>query len=146
MRLQISGKDAASSLPATPASKAAGSPCGWQAKARVRGYALDPSSDPNFFAAASIAEVVDDDRGDIRDYPKLEASLVDFQPEVVFHLAAQPLLRRSYADPLGTYSTNVMGTANLLEAVRKSPGVRAVLCVTTDKCYQNREWVAIPRK
>ena len=108
--------------------------------ARVRGYALDPSTVPNLFDLADVADVLDDDRGDIRDYPKLEASLVDFEPEVVFHLAAQPLLRRSYADPLGTYSTNVMGTANLLEAVRKSPGVRAVVCVTTDKCYQNREW------
>lgn len=106
----------------------------------VRGYALDPSTEPNLFTDARVAEVLDDDRGDIQDYPKLEASLVDFEPEVVFHLAAQPLLRRSYADPLGTYGTNVMGTANLLEAVRKSPSVRAVVCITTDKCYQNREW------
>jgi CDP-glucose 4,6-dehydratase len=108
--------------------------------AKIRGYALDPSTQPNLFNGARISDVLDDDRGDIRDYPKLEASLVDFEPEVVFHLAAQPLLRRSYSDPLGTYSTNVMGTANLLEAVRKSPSVRAVVCVTTDKCYQNREW------
>jgi len=99
--------------------------------AQVRGYSLDTSTEPNLFTAASIAEVLDDDRGDIRDYPKLEASLVDFQPEVVFHLAAQPLLRRSYSDPLGTYSTNVLGTANLLEAVRKFSGVRAVVCVTS---------------
>lgn len=106
----------------------------------VRGYALDPATQPNLFTAARVADMLDDDRGDIQDYPKLEASLVDFEPEVVFHLAAQPLLRRSYADPLGTYGTNVMGTANLLEAVRKSPSVRAVVCVTTDKCYQNREW------
>jgi CDP-glucose 4,6-dehydratase len=108
--------------------------------AKVRGYALDPSTEPNLFMLASVADVVDDDRGDIQDYPKLEASLTDFEPEVIFHLAAQPLLRRSYADPLGTYGTNMMGTVNLLEAVRKSPGVRAVVCVTTDKCYQNREW------
>lgn len=108
--------------------------------ARIRGYALDPATEPNLFTLASIAAVLDDDRGDIRDYPKVEASLVDFEPEVVFHLAAQPLLRRSYADPLGTYGTNVMGTANLLEAVRKSPSVRAVVSVTTDKCYVNREW------
>lgn len=108
--------------------------------AKLRGYSFDPATEPNLFTAASIAEVLEDDRGDIRDYHKLKASLVDFRPEVVFHLAAQPLLRRSYSDPLGTYSTNVMGTANLLEAVRKTPGVRAVLCVTTDKCYQNREW------
>lgn len=108
--------------------------------AQLRGYSLDPSTEPNLFAAASIAEVLDDHRGDIRDYPKLEATLVDFQPEVVFHLAAQPLVRQSYSDPLGTYSTNVMGTANLLEAVRKSSSVRAVVLITTDKCYQNREW------
>jgi CDP-glucose 4,6-dehydratase len=109
--------------------------------ARIRGFALDPSTEPNFFQAASVANVLDDDRGDIRDYPKLEGSLLDFAPEVVFHLAAQPLLRRSYIDPLGTYGTNVMGTANLLEAVRKSSSVRAVVVVTTDKCYQNHEWI-----
>ena len=108
--------------------------------AKIRGYALDPGTEPNLFTEADVSDVLDDDRGDIRDYPKLEASLVEFEPEVVFHLAAQPLLRRSYADPLGTYSSNVMGTANLLEAVRKSPSVRAVVCVTTDKCYINREW------
>jgi CDP-glucose 4,6-dehydratase len=108
--------------------------------AKIRGYALDPITEPNLFTNARVSDILDDDRGDIQDYPKLEASLVDFEPEVVFHLAAQPLLRRSYADPLGTYGTNVMGTANLLEAVRKSASVRAVVCVTTDKCYQNREW------
>ena len=111
-----------------------------QKGARIRGYALDPATEPNFFTAASVADILDDDRGDVQDYPKLEASLVDFEPEVVFHLAAQPLLRRSYAEPLTTYGTNVMGTVNLLEAVRKAPSVRAVVCVTTDKCYQNREW------
>jgi CDP-glucose 4,6-dehydratase len=108
--------------------------------AKIRGYALDPATEPNLFTDARVSDVLDDDRGDIQDYPKLEASLVDFEPEVVFHLAAQPLLRRSYADPLGTYGTNTMGTANLLEAVRKTPSARAVVCVTTDKCYQNREW------
>jgi len=108
--------------------------------AQVRGFALDPSTEPNLFTLASVAGVLEDDRGDVRDYSKLETSLTDFEPEVVFHLAAQPLLRRSYADPLATYSTNVMGTANLLEAVRKCPSVRSVVCVTTDKCYVNREW------
>ena len=106
----------------------------------IRGYSLDPSTQPNLFTIASVADILDDDRGEIRDYSKLETSLTRFEPEVVFHLAAQPLVRRSYSDPLGTYATNVMGTANLLEAVRKSPSVRAVVCVTTDKCYQNREW------
>ena len=105
----------------------------------IRGYALDPFTEPNLFTVASVSSVLDDDRGDIRDYPKLEASIVDFAPEMVFHLAAQPLVRRSYADPLGTYETNVMGTANVLEAVRNTPSVRAVVCVTTDKCYENLE-------
>jgi len=109
--------------------------------AEVRGYALDPSTEPNLFTAASVSDSIEDERGDIRNYAQLEASLTDFAPEVVFHLAAQPLVRRSYADPLGTYATNVMGTANLLEATRKCSTVRAVVCVTTDKCYQNQEWV-----
>ena len=108
--------------------------------ARIRGYALDPSTDPNLFTAASVATILDDIRGDIRDYSKLEASMMDFAPEVVFHLAAQPLVRRSYLDPLGTYATNVMGTIHVLEAIRKTPSVRAVVCITTDKCYQNQEW------
>lgn len=109
--------------------------------ARIRGYALDPPTQPDLFTAASVATVLEDIRGDIRDYPRLEASISEFGPEVVFHLAAQPILRRSYADPLGTYSTNVMGTAHLLEAVRKTSTVRAVVCISTDKCYQNQEWV-----
>lgn len=115
----------------------------WLAKqgAQVRGYALDPSTEPNLFTAAGIASIVDDVRGDILDRPRLEASLQQFAPDVVLHLAAQPLVRRSYFDPLGTYATNVLGTAHVLEAVRKTSSVRAVVCVTTDKCYENREWV-----
>jgi CDP-glucose 4,6-dehydratase len=115
----------------------------WLAKqgAQVRGYALDPPTEPNLFAIAGIASIVDDVRGDILDRPRLEASLQEFAPDVVFHLAAQPLVRRSYADPLGTYATNVLGTAHVLEAVRKTSSIRAVVCVTTDKCYENREWV-----
>jgi len=96
-------------------------------------------TEPNFFTAASVGDVVDDVRGDIQDRRKLEASLSNFVPEVVFHLAAQPFVRRSYADPLGTYATNGMGTAHVLEAVRHCPSVRAVVCVTTDKCYENHE-------
>jgi CDP-glucose 4,6-dehydratase len=109
--------------------------------ALVRGYALAPSTEPNLFTAASVATVVDDVRGDTRDYAKLEAAMTEFAPEVVFHLAAQPLVRRSYEDPLGTFATNVMGTAHVMEAIRKTPSVRAVVCITTDKVYQNREWV-----
>jgi CDP-glucose 4,6-dehydratase len=106
----------------------------------VRGYALEPETSPAMFTEASVAEVLDDVRGDICDRASLESAMVEFAPEVVFHLAAQPLVRRSYADPLGTYGTNVMGTAHVLEAVRKTPSVRAVVCVTTDKVYQNQEW------
>jgi CDP-glucose 4,6-dehydratase len=115
----------------------------WLAKmgAQVRGYALDPSTEPNLFQIAKVGAVVEDVRGDLSNRERLEAALVDFEPEMVFHLAAQPLVRRSYSDPLGTYATNVMGTAHVLEAVRKSPSVRAVVAVTTDKCYENKEWV-----
>src|SRR5579862_7709933 len=108
--------------------------------AKVRGYALNPCTQPNMFTLASVASVLDDVRGDIRDYPKLESAIRDFAPDVVFHVAAQPLVRRSYADPVGTYATNVMGTVHVLEAVRKTPSVRAIVCVTTDKVYQNQEW------
>jgi len=108
--------------------------------AQIRGYSLDPATRPSLFKVAAVADVLEDRRGDTRDYPRLKTSLIEFGPEVVFHLAAQPILRRSYSDPLGTYGTNVMGTANLFEAVRQSPSVRAVVCITSDKCYQNHEW------
>jgi len=113
----------------------------WLARhgAHVRGYALDPLTEPNFFGVASVSSVVEDVRGDIRDFGRLESSMVEFRPDVVFHLAAQPLVRASYADPLGTYGTNVMGTAHVLEAVRKTSSVRAAVCITTDKCYRNDE-------
>jgi CDP-glucose 4,6-dehydratase len=109
--------------------------------AKVRGYALDPCTEPNMFNLASVGAVVDDVRGDVRDYAKLEASMTEFAPEVIFHLAAQPIVRRSYADPISTYATNVMGTVYLLEAIRKTSSVRAVVCVTTDKCYHNQNWI-----
>ena len=109
--------------------------------AAVRGYALDPCTEPNMFTLASIASLVEDVRGVILDYRRLESSIMEFAPEVVFHMAAQPLVRRSYVDPVGTYATNVMGTVHVLEAIRRTPSVRAVICVTTDKVYQNREWV-----
>jgi CDP-glucose 4,6-dehydratase len=111
----------------------------------VRGYALDPNSDPNLFTAARIGSAVgaispvNDIRGDIRNPATLEPALNDFAPEVVFHLAAQPLVRASYADPIGTYETNVIGTARVLDAIRRSPSVRAVVSVTTDKVYENQE-------
>ena len=107
----------------------------------VRGYALDPNTDPNFFTACNIGSLVEDIRGDIRDSKTLEPALRDFAPEVVFHMAAQPLVRYSYDDPVGTYETNVIGTARVLDAVRRTPSVRAVVSVTTDKCYENKEWL-----
>ena len=109
--------------------------------ADVRGYSLDPNTTPNFFTEARVSSRVDDVRGDIRDAISLDAAMTEFAPDVVFHLAAQPLVRLSYADPILTYETNVMGTARVLDAVRRTPSVRAVVVVTTDKCYENKEWL-----
>ncbi len=115
----------------------------WLAKlgANVRGYALDPSTDPALFTVARVGSVIEDLRGDIRDGNKLERAITEFAPEIVFHLAAQPLVRASYDDPIGTYETNVIGTARMLDSVRRTPSVRAVVSVTTDKCYENKEWI-----
>jgi len=107
----------------------------------VRGYSLDPHTVPNLFTEAKISAVLEDLRGDIRNSTSLEPALRDFAPEVVFHLAAQPLVRHSYIDPIGTYETNVLGTARVLDAVRRTPSVRAIVSVTTDKCYENKEWL-----
>jgi GDP-mannose 4,6 dehydratase len=107
----------------------------------IRGYALDLESKPNLYTAACVGAAVDNMSGDICDSAKLEMAMTEYCPEVVFHLAAQPLVRRSYADPLSTFMTNVMGTAHVLEAVRKTSSVRAVVRVPSDKCYLNREWV-----
>ena len=107
----------------------------------VRGYALDPCTEPNLFAVARIGSDIEDVRGDIRNSSALEPALHEFAPEVVFHMAAQPLVRYSYDDPIGTYETNVIGTARVLDAIRRSPSVRAVVSITTDKCYENKEWV-----
>jgi CDP-glucose 4,6-dehydratase len=106
----------------------------------VRGYSLDPSTSPSMFEAARVAESVEDIRGDIRDRETLDRAMREFAPELVFHLAAQALVRPSYADPVGTYATNVLGTVHLLESVRSLASVRAVVVVTSDKCYENQEW------
>ena len=108
--------------------------------ARVTGYALPPPTRPNLFEPARIAERITSVEGDVRDAAALEAAMRQAEPDVVFHLAAQPIVRRSYRDPLETFSTNVLGTANLLEAARKVGSARAVVVVTSDKCYENREW------
>jgi CDP-glucose 4,6-dehydratase len=109
--------------------------------ASVHGFALEPAPGPSFFSACGLADALaGDTRGDIRDSAALARCLAAARPEVVFHLAAQPLVRASYREPLETFDTNVLGTARLLEAVRACDSVRAVVVVTTDKCYENREW------
>lgn len=107
--------------------------------AEVTGYARDPVTVPNLFSLAQVSSHILDVRGDIRDREKLEAAIANAQPEVLFHLAAQPLVRESYRSPIETFETNIIGTAYLLEAIRLVPTVRSVVIVTTDKCYENTE-------
>lgn len=109
--------------------------------AKVLGYALDPNTDPSLFNVLNLHKDIDHVIGDIRNFEKLREVITEFKPEIVFHLAAQPLVRLSYKEPRLTYETNVMGTVNLLEAIRQTKSVRAVLNVTSDKCYENKEWV-----
>lgn len=117
--------------------------CLWlhQLSAKTTGYALKPPTTPNMFELCGIKEVVPTTIADIRDLIALQNAITACEPEVVIHMAAQPLVRESYVYPVETYSTNVMGTVNLLEAVRNCPSVRAVVSITTDKCYENNEWV-----
>lgn len=110
------------------------------AGAQVTGYALEPPTKPNLFSIAGLEGKIESIIGDVRDIERLQHAFQQVQPEVVFHLAAQPIVRDSYRDPRYTYETNVMGTVNLLECVRDNPCVRSVLNVTTDKVYYNREW------
>jgi CDP-glucose 4,6-dehydratase len=112
-----------------------------QLGAEVTGFALPAPTGPSFFEQTRLAELVRHVEGDVRDLEAVERVVLDCRPEVVFHLAAQPLVRYSYAHPVETYATNVMGTVHLLEACRHVDSVQAVVCVTTDKCYENREWV-----
>ncbi|WP_170836314.1 CDP-glucose 4,6-dehydratase [Pandoraea sp. ISTKB] len=117
--------------------------CLWlqQLGAEVTGYALEAPTQPSLFEAARVAEGMTSIIGDIRDLDHLARVFSETAPEIVIHMAAQPLVRLSYKEPVQTYSTNVMGTVHLLEAVRRTPSVRAVVNVTSDKCYENREWV-----
>ena len=109
--------------------------------AKVHGYSLPAATTPALFNEAQIERTATHTFADIRDAESLAKSMHLFQPEVVFHLAAQPLVRESYRNPAETYSTNVMGTLNVLEAVRNLSSVQAVVVITTDKCYENKEWV-----
>jgi CDP-glucose 4,6-dehydratase len=109
--------------------------------AKVIGLSLDPVTEPNLFKIIKIENRIDHVAGDIRDYTHLLSVFKKYKPEIVFHLAAQPLVRLSYKEPRATYETNVMGTVNVLEAIRNAEFVRAGIMVTSDKCYENRGWV-----
>ncbi len=109
--------------------------------AEVTGFALPAPTDPSLFEQVRLRELVNHVEGDVKDPDALQKAIDETQPEIIFHLAAQSLVRYSYANPVETFATNVMGTVHVLEAARLTQSVRAVICVTTDKCYENREWV-----
>ena len=110
------------------------------AGAKVAGYALEPNTDPSIYNLLNLKDKVKSTIGDIRDYDKLLAAMKEFKPDIVLHLAAQPIVRESYVNPRFTYETNVMGTVNVLEAIRNCDSVKSFINVTTDKVYLNREW------
>lgn len=109
--------------------------------ADLQGLALEPPTTPNLFSEAGVAAGMQSAIGDIRDYDAVLAVMEAFRPEIIIHMAAQPLVRLSYQEPVATYATNVMGTIHVLEAARKVGGVKAIVNVTTDKCYENKEWL-----
>ncbi|MDG9927154.1 MULTISPECIES: CDP-glucose 4,6-dehydratase [unclassified Pseudomonas] len=109
--------------------------------AQVHGYSLPAATTPSLWQEARLMDVVPGTLADVRDAETLSRAVAQFRPEIVLHLAAQALVRESYRTPADTYATNVMGTLNLLEAVRRCDSVRAVVVVTSDKCYENREWL-----
>jgi len=109
--------------------------------AEVKGYALASATTPSLFEAARVEEKIDSEIGDIRNLEQLRTSMVSFNPDIMIHMAAQPLVRLSYSEPIETYDTNVMGTVKVLEAARSCSNLKSIVSVTTDKCYENREWV-----
>ena len=117
--------------------------CEWllSLRARVTGYSLPPPTRPSFFAQTGLEDRITHIEGDVRDAPKLAQAVRAAQPDFIFHLAAQPLVRESYRTPVETYETNVLGTIHLLEAARALKKPCAALCITTDKCYENKEWI-----
>ena len=141
-RTPSSGTAGASLSSAIPASRAPGSACGCTASGAERGRPVAAAADASRACSRSPAWPTWCRRryGDIRDLDAVRGALRELQPEIVFHLAAQPLVRPSYREPVETYATNVMGTVHVLEAVRSAPSVRGVIVVTSDKCYENREW------
>lgn len=109
--------------------------------AEVAGYSLDPPTTPANFTLLGLESAMRDLRGDIRDRENVARAVLEWEPEVIFHLAAQPIVRESFRDPVGTVETNTLGTLYLLDAVRQCPSARVVICITSDKCYRNNEWV-----
>ena len=112
-----------------------------QLGAEVCGYALAPPTNPSVFETARVGKEMRSVTADLRDLDRLTSAVSEFRPDALFHLAAQSLVHPSYDDPVGTYATNVMGTVHVLEAIRRVGGVRAAVIVTSDKCYENHEWV-----
>lgn len=110
-----------------------------QMGAVIKGYSLIPAYNPNLFSQANIESFVDSEIGDIRNRKKLESSIYEFSPDILIHMAAQPLVRYSYENPYETYSTNVIGTLNVLESARLCKNLRSIIIITTDKCYENKE-------
>ncbi|MDB4114565.1 CDP-glucose 4,6-dehydratase [Flavobacteriaceae bacterium] len=108
--------------------------------ALVKGYSLDVNTKPALFIEANVSAEMESEIGDIRNLEQLTKSIVSFSPDILIHMAAQPLVRLSYHEPVDTYTTNVIGTVNVLEAARKCKKLKAIVSVTTDKCYENREW------
>ncbi|AUT60263.1 CDP-glucose 4,6-dehydratase [Paraburkholderia terrae] len=117
--------------------------CLWlnQIGAKVAGFSLPPDQTPALYDEMGIGDSVESILADVRDYDAVKAAFDQFQPDAVLHLAAQPLVRRSYREPVSTFAVNAMGTANVLEAARLTPSTRAAVCITTDKVYKNNEWV-----
>jgi len=106
----------------------------------VKGYALEPNTSPALFNEAKVAENMNSEIGDIKDLKQISSSMESFNPDILIHMAAQPLVRLSYVEPVDTYATNVMGTVNVLESARRCANLKAIVSVTTDKCYENNEW------
>ena len=112
----------------------------WKLGAKVHGFSLDIPTEPSLFAAAGLGELVSDGRGDVRNLSEIKKAFVETQPDFVFHLAAQPIVKASYDDPCGTFLTNVAGTVNVLEAMRGAKKQCTGVIITSDKCYENVEW------
>ena len=108
--------------------------------AEIRGFSLKPHTEPNHFSMLGVEDEISNVTGDIRNYNELKNAITEFEPEIIFHLAAQAIVKNSYSDPLYTYNTNTIGTANLLEASKDINSVKSIVCITSDKCYENFEW------